>query len=506
MHITCPIGRERRARPLILLALMVIALAGCARRAEVTAPTWPPPAMPDTPAGNQVAGYLQAFNAGDRAALAAFVAEHMTPAGPSGGTIEDRKRSTQQLYETSRGLNVYHIEDAQEHELTILAQFRLTEEWRRMTFYVETEPPHLITGVRMEPTTAPTNAGTLSEAELGARLDAYVRRLAEADRFSGVVLLAKDGRPLFERAYGMANKEEQLPNTLATRFDVASAGKMFTAVAVAQLVEQGLIRYDAPFGSYLPDYPAPYAQQVTIDQLLTHRSGIVDVFADQERFAEVRGSANPQRDYLALFQNEPLRFTPGERFEYSNSNYILLGAIVERVSGQSYADYLHEHIFAPAGMAATALDRRAGAAPTLARGYTEIVDLVQMELTPGTRRPADGFAPAVGSAAGGAVSTAGDLLKFDQALRGHVLLSAPATEQLLADRVDYERPGYRYAYGFITRQAGDERIVGHSGGFPGVDAQVELYQGSGYTVIVLANYELVGEAVAMWLQQTIVGS
>jgi CubicO group peptidase (beta-lactamase class C family) len=337
------------------------------------------------------------------------------------------------------------------------------------------------------------------DEQIGEQLDTYLRNLVDADRFSGVVLVAKDGATLFESAYGTANRADATPNTMATRFDLASASKMFTAVAIAQLVEQGRLAYDDPISVYLPDYPVDVARRVTVDHLLTHRSGIVDFFADVERFATVKHSLDPQRDYLALFMHEPLRFSPGERFDYSNSNYILLGAIIERVSGQRYDDYIRRHIFEPAGMAETSLSRRDIASALLAQGYTHMGE--DGVMTKGERRLASAELPAVGSAAGGAFSTAGDLLRFDRALRTHRLLSQEATEQLLADRVDYGRPGYRYSYGFIVRTGSDERIIGHSGGFPGVDTQFDMYLDSGYTVIVLSNYEFVAEPVVMRLQR-----
>jgi CubicO group peptidase (beta-lactamase class C family) len=274
---------------------------------------------------------------------------------------------------------------------------------------------------------------------------------------------------------------------------------MFTAVAVAQLAEAGNVAYSDPISRYLPDYPAAVARQVTIDHLLTHRSGIPDFFADLTRFQEVLASTNPQRDYLPLFRDEPLHFTPGARFAYSNSNYLLLGAIIEQVSGLSYEEYLQRHIFDPAGMAATSLSAAGIDERLLAQNYTELDAALQ--LVDGPRQLATAFQGAIGSAAGGGYTTVGDLLRFDGALRAHKLLSAAATETLLTDRVDYERPGYRYAYGFIVRQQGGEQFVGHSGGSHGADTQFEMDRSHGYTVILLANYEQVGEPILIHIQQ-----
>lgn len=501
--------KQQFVKPLFLRALnaafvvvWAVLLGGCMRApAHATLPTWSVPSLPDTAAGRQFDAYLQAFNAGDEAALQQFIADHFTPSGPGGADIKTRTNSQLRLYNTSHGLNLYEITESQETALTVIAQLRLSQEWRRITFMVEDQPPHLVSGIMLQPVDAPVMASpvALSNEQLQQQIDTYVRELVAADRFSGVVLVAKDGTPVFEGAYGLANKEQAIPNQLATRFSVASTSKMFTAVAIAQLVEAGKVTYDAPISTYLPDYPAQVAQRVTVDHLLTHRSGLVDFFADSQRFARVKDSPNPQRDYPAIFMHEPLRFTPGQHFEYSNSNYILLWAIIERVSGESYTDYLRTHIWEPAGMSETSLSSQGIDAAVLAQSYTELADDGQIK--PGTRHLFTGDAPSVGSAAGGAYTTVGDLLKFDRALRTNKLLAPVATELLLTDRIEYERPGYRYGYGFIFRRAGNEPIVGHSGGFPGVDAQFDMSLDRGYTVIVLANYELVAEPIVMHLQQ-----
>lgn len=471
-------------------------------RAEVALATWAEPTLPDTTAGRLFDAYREALNAGDEQRIRHFVAEHFSPTGPGGADLDDRIASQLRFADISRGLNLYEVTRSDEFSVSVKAQLRLTQEWKQITFMLEQELPHRVSGVMIMPAEAPDLAqpAPRNDEEIRRRIDAYVHDLVEAGRFSGVVLVARDGIPVFEAAYGSANLESEIPNRLSTRFSIASAGKMFTAVAIAQLVEAGKLSYSDTIDRYLPDYPAT-AERVTIDQLLTHRSGIVDFFADEARFAAVKESLDPQRDYLALFMDEPLRFTPGERFEYSNSNYILLGAVVEKVSGQSYEDYLRAHVFLPAGMTQTGLSSSGIDDSVLARGYTELD--TDGSMTPGVRRSAAAHEPAVASAAGGAYTTAGDLLRFDRALRSHKLLSAAATSELLADRVEYERPGYRYAYGFITRLAGNERVAGHSGGFPGVDAQFETYLESGYTVIVLSNYEMVAEPILTYVQQVL---
>jgi CubicO group peptidase (beta-lactamase class C family) len=453
--------------------------------------------MPDTPQGKQVAAYLDAFNSGNEAALASFVRQNCTRIGPGGSDLDTRVRSAQGFYNATRGLNVLSVETPTPAEVAIVAQLRLTEQWRRMTFIFDDSSPPRLGGIRIEPVGPPANVPKSAVQPLDVAVDAYIARQVAANQFSGVVLVARRGEPVFAKAYGLADKDRKVPNRLHTPFQYASVGKMFTAVAVAQLADAGKLSFDHTVADYLPEFAGKSAGTVTLRQLLTHQSGILDFFDANEEFERVRGSDNPQRDYLQVFAEEPLRFAPGKRFEYSNSNFILLGAIVERASGLPFEKYLDEHVLAPAGMTSTTLDPNGRGELAPALGYTEMAD--DGKMTPGTRRFID-LAQGRGSAAGGGVTTADDMLKFAEAVRTHRLLSAKATDQLLTDQVDGQRPGEHYAMGFITRKNSRDRIVGHSGGFPGVDAQVDIYLVSDWRVVVLANYEGVGEPVARHIE------
>jgi D-alanyl-D-alanine carboxypeptidase len=487
-----------RPAGLILLIPCLLLAAGCtAEHGPPLGAAWVAPAMPDTLQGKQVAAYLEAFNSGNQAALASFIRENATPVGPGGSDLDTRVRSAQGFYNATRGLNVLTVETPARAEVAIVAQLRLTEQWRRMTFMFDDSSPPRLGGIRIEPVDPPAALPKPAAQPLDAALDAYMARQVAANQFSGVVLVARRGKPVFASAYGLADKDRNVPNRVKAPFQYASVGKMFTAVAIAQLADAGKLSFDHTVADYLPEFAGKSAGAVTLRQLLTHQSGILDFFEAKEKFERVRGSDNPQRDYLQVFAEEPLRFAPGERFEYSNSNFVLLGAIVDRVSGLAFEKYLEEHVFSPAEMTSTTLDPKGRGEWAPARGYTELA--ADGKMTPGTRRFID-LAQGRGSAAGGGVTTVGDMLKFAEALRTHRLLSAKATKQLLTDHVDGQRSGEYYAMGFITRRNAKERVVGHSGGFPGVDAQVDMYLGSGWTVVVLANYEGVGEPVARHIE------
>ena len=304
--------------------------------------------------------------------------------------------------------------------------------------------------------------------ELGATLD----QLAAEDRFSGVVLVARNGRPLFQRAYGMANREARIANRIDTRFNVGSMTKMFTAVAIAQLAERGKLSFDDPVGKHLPDFP----HDVTIHQLLTHTSGLGDYHNDA--FYARLNSFRELRDLVPLFASDPLSFEPGKGWDYSNAAFIVLGLIIEKVSGESYFDYVTRYIFVPAGMRATVFETN-----DRARGYMT-VDEKRVENA--------SHQPSHGSSAGGTYSTAGDLLRFVIALNDGTLLSKPYTQRVMSAKVKVPPgwPMHEYGYGFQMSTVDGVGIVGHGGAGPGIGAKLETYPDLGYTVIILSNYDL----------------
>jgi CubicO group peptidase (beta-lactamase class C family) len=322
---------------------------------------------------------------------------------------------------------------------------------------------------------------TLQEAveELAAVLEA----LAAQDEFSGAVLIAQGELPLFEGAYGLADRSSETPNQVDTKFNLGSMNKMFTAVAILQLAEQGELTLDDRIVDHLPDYAdQEAASQVTIHHLLMHTSGMGNVFTDEYEQMPKDQLKTPA-DWLPLFIDAGLQFEPGSQFSYSNAGYVVLGLIVERVSGESYYDYVREHVYGPSGMQDSDSYDRDAHVPNLAIGYTTLGDDgVELEepVSNTDRLPGKGFP------AGGGYSTVGDLFRFRTALLNHELLGPDSTALLLAGKIEL-REGLRYAYGFFDRTVGDQRVVGHSGGFPGICSFLDMYVDLDVTVIVLSN-------------------
>jgi CubicO group peptidase (beta-lactamase class C family) len=243
--------------------------------------------------------------------------------------------------------------------------------------------------------------------------------------------------------------------------------KVFTQIAIRQLAQAGRLALSDTVGKYLPEYPNPVVRaRVTIEQLLQHRSGLGHFW--NERYAARRTDVRSVNDYLQLFQDDSLLFEPGTRQQYSNSGYVVLGAIIERVSGQSYHEYLADHVFRPSGMTQTTpYDQRALPA-NAAMGYTRMSDGGRR--SSGARRPNTDSKPGLSGPAGDHYSTVGDLHKLATALTAHRLLDSTHTAALL---------GPRYAAGAGFRAAG---------GGPGVNAELSVYPSS-FIVVVLSNYD-----------------
>jgi len=334
------------------------------------------------------------------------------------------------------------------------------------------------------------SSDTMSDVEIAGELNTYLEKLAVEDRFSGAVLVAKNGKPIFQRAYGIANKSGHVPNKVDTKFNLGSMNKMFTAIAIAQLAERGKLSFGDTIGRHLTDYPnKAVAEKVTIHQLLTHTSGMGDYL--NERFYAQLNDIRTVASLLPFFVNDSLTFEPGSQWEYSNAGFAVLGLIIEKVSGQSYFDYVKKHVFKPAGMTNTDFYERDKNIPNRAVGYMRVN--AKGEPDPEAPRRENASArPAKGSPAGGAYSTVNDMLKFHLALRNHKLLSHEYTEIVTTGKVKVPagQPMNEYGYGFTISEASRGSIVGHGGAGPGVAGKFEMYPELGYTVVVLTNYDL----------------
>jgi len=315
----------------------------------------------------------------------------------------------------------------------------------------------------------------LTQAEAVAALADHAQERADADEFAGAVLVARHGKVLLKDAWGRADRKAGTANTPATRFRIGSMNKMFTAVATLQLVQAHQLALDDPIGQHLPGYPnKEVATKVTVRHLLTHTGGTGDIFGPE--FDQHRLQLREHRDYLKLYGSRGLTQEPGARFEYSNYGFVLLGALIEQVSGESYYDYVDDHVFRPAGMRSTGSIPESVEVPDRAVGY--------MRSSPGNDWvPNTDTLPWRGTAAGGGYSTVGDLLRFAQALNSGKLLSRATLAE--ATRSHQQQ----YGYGFGVQGQGPLRSYGHGGGAPGMNGELRVFPELGYVVVSLSNLD-----------------
>lgn len=307
--------------------------------------------------------------------------------------------------------------------------------------------------------------------EARRRLDVLVAD----DKVAGSFLLARNGQPLFEWHGGLADREASVAVSPTTQFRFASLGKMFTAVAILQLVDAGKVSLDKPLSTYLPDYPnRAVADAVTVRQLLNHTGGTGEIFG--EGFNRISGTLRTHRDYWGAFSARPLEFEPGSQDAYSNYGYILLGSVIEAVSGTSYYDYVEQHVYRPAGMSSTGAEPESEAVPRRAHAYTR---------TDGRWTRETESLPWRGTAAGGGYTTAGDLMRSATALNNGTLLSARSLEAAI--RAQNHKAWY--GYGFMVSGEGGQRQFGHEGGAPGANAILNVKPAAGYVVIGLSNVD-----------------
>lgn len=461
--------------------------------------------LPDTPAGRLMAQFFDLYNRGDVRGVREFIAAYYADPAAYKGPDDDRAVWSSQDYTTSLvkaieydagiGLQLYSIEVDEPHHTAVLARLGLAGEWLYLKMVASPDAPHRLIEFRTRPALMPesvTNAPASLDQVLGD-LDRFVGRLSAADIFAGTIVLEKDGARLYERAFGLASRDYGVANQLETKFNIGSGSKMFTAIAIAQLVEQDNLRFDDTLAKHLPEYPHAAAQKITIHQLLTHQSGIGSYW--NERFEAERARVRSVDDFMRLFIDEPLLMEPGQRWLYSNGGYVILGAIIERITGRSYYEVVRESLFERAGMQLTDAYEVDRPIPNLAVGYTDVDYDGNRDLS-GVRNNL--FLHVIkGGPAGGAFSTVGDLVRFAAALRDHTLLSPAMTAEVLGGKVKLRGADLQYAYGFWDRRVNGQRIVGHAATFPGIGGQFDMLLDSGYTLAIISNSDPVAAQIVV---------
>lgn len=473
---------------------LVVALAAALAMPAV-AQSQSTPVIPDTAVGKLASSLIAAINSGDKEKIKSFVVNNLSENALREDSAEGLANDLQSLYRQTGGLDVIEIIPSKEPNII---RFRLRSKrgnhWARFMTRLDMDQPTKLDGWGLRPILDPETEkaeawpeGKVSETDAIKEIERHAAAAASRDQFSGVVLVAKGDRVLLHSAYGHAEKNFCGPNKLDTKFNLGSMNKMFTSIAIAQLVQAGKLSYDDTLAKVLPDYPnKQIAEKITIHHLLTHTSGLGDFF--KAEFFKNREKYVALKAYFPIFANDPLQFEPGKSWAYSNAAFIVLGVVVEKVSGQDYFDYVREHIYKPAGMTDSDSFMRNAIVPNLSYGYTRFSGNDPLGIEP--RKINWMELPVRGSSAGGGYSTAPDLLKFAQALRGYKLVNKELTEKITAGKVDTRfSPNIKYGYGFMEEQVSGHSVRGHGGGAPGINSDLKIFWDGSYTVVVMGNYD-----------------
>ncbi len=363
-----------------------------------------------------------------------------------------------------------------------------TEDWLKFSVMITEDKPSFVKGLGLRPTVPPDDDSTeIKEENLATAITDSIKRLLEKNLFSGVALVAKDDKTVFQLTRGYSNIDSEIKPNLETKFNLGSMNKMFTSLAIAKLIEECHFSFDTFVAKLLPDIQIDQAGKIKVHHLLTHSSGLGNFFTpeymkNKDKYVEVK-------DLLPLIETEKLAFSPGSKFQYSNSGFEVLGNIIESVSEMSYYDFVREKIFLPLGMKDTDSYRLDDEVENLANGYTKHLAMNQppsKEWVLNTR-----MARIKGSAAGGGYSSAQDLLKFSQALFSYKIINKDLTKEVIRGKMQLE-PGSdetMYGYGFGVHKFGSLTRYGHNGGAPGINSFFGVYQPINYTVVVLSNYD-----------------
>lgn len=435
--------------------------------------------LPDTPAAKRLQEIASVMADATPGKAKAYVLENYSPDYAEYHPIGRRIGWFMEGH-VKGGYEILEVVESEPHRIVADTRHPVTGEYLRRAIEVEEEPPHRVTSIRTQfvPGAGADELPDEPKAFAGA-LKQYAAKLAGAGLFSGAMLVAKDGEVLAQGAWGIANRDFGVPNDLETRFNLGSMSKTWTSVAIAQLVEAGKLSFDDPLAKFLPEYPNPEAaKRIRIEHLLTHTSGLGSYFTP-EWDGTARKELRTVDDFMGLVRDEELAFEPGTEWRYSNTGILVLGKVIEKVTGESYFEYVQANVLDPAGMERSGCLELDRVNDNLAVGYEK-------------RWTEDGphwvnnlFEHVVkGGPAGGCYSTVGDLFRFAEALKSGKLVGKETLQRMTTPKPDLSSPEYGYA--FEAPHGG--AVYGHGGGFPGISAHLDIYRDpAGWVVVVLAN-------------------
>jgi len=424
--------------------------------------------LPKGVIGEVVQKLIAVVNANDSIKIKEFVLGSFNEEFQRMAPMKAHQNAFLNFYRQTGGISFHSIRNylpAIPNETTIILKDENYGSWQGVTLMLDNANNH-IKGLRFSPARTPSDilGAKITEAQLLEQTRKLVENLCEKDLFSGTVLIAKNEQVLYEYACGEASKRFHAKNNLDTKFNLGSMNKMFTATAIMQLVERGKLNLTDPIDSYIDESWLPQAltKQITVHHLLSHTSGLGSYFNDTYWNAS-RALYRSVEDFKPLVRGDTLSFTPGERFGYSNTGMLLLGAIIEKVTAVDYFDYIRKNIYGPAKMLHTDSYEMNHPVENLAIGYIP------------SDKNAYGWENNLymhvikGGPAGGGFSTVDDLHRFAMALKDEKLVSKNSLNLLWTNHSE------GYGYGFSIREGTTGKIVGHGGGFPGLNSNLDIF-------------------------------
>lgn len=434
-------------------------------------------ALPDTPAGRRLRDVLSLADSATPESVASFVAAYYTPENRDREKI-GKRIATFMDWRARGGFDILEIIESRPHVLEAVARQPWSDEYWRLAVEVAEEDGHAIKAVLLGRTPMPVIENPGADHTVAETIVAYAEKLAAAELFSGSLLVARHGEILAEAAFGLANRDFDIPNSIDTRFNVASLTKSWTAIAICQLIEAGRIGFDDCVARFV-DYPdAGWAQKITIRQLLSHTSGLGDYFIP-EFDARSRRDMRSIDDYLDLCRHNKPLFEPGTSWKYSNVGMVLLGKIIEIVTGADYFDHVEEAVVRRAGMASAGFFELDYVNPKTAVGYHKTWSLK------GPRMYNSLFEGVVrGGPAGCAYATARDIFAFTQAFAAGRLVSPAMAEAMTTAKPELGSPDYGYGFAIHPERA----LYGHSGGLIGASSNLDIVRDpDGWVIVILCN-------------------
>ena len=440
--------------------------------------------LPEGQAGVRIKSLLEVVNSGSVDRIKRFISEECAGNFQEEIPLEDHISTLLGFLRDTGGVDFHSVRTytPERPEVTVvIVKDRFLGSWWGLSIRFGEAPKLLVNGLGIGPARPPAGivGPPLTEKEAVGEIRALLAKVKEKDWYSGTVLVAKGSNILLTDFAGEASKAFHVPNNIDTKFNLGSMNKMFTSVAVARLVESGKLSFDDPIGKWVDEswLPKDVTGKITVRHLITHTSGLGSYFNEAYQKSS-RALFRKLDDYKPLIKDDKPAFTPGERFQYSNTGMFLLGVIIEKVTGEDYFEHIRKAVYAPAGMTDSdsyemdypVENLAVGYSPDLKSPYKWQNNLYKHVLK--------------GGPAGGGFSTVKDLHRFALALLSDKLISRRMRDLMWTDF-----KGSNYGYGFTAVQSPGGKAVGHSGGFDGINSQLDIYVDSGYIVAAMCNYD-----------------